>query len=406
MEQGEEERGSNNSSGLFEVVTRDFGLLFISGFCFMACLYMVIPVLPLYMIDVADMSRTQVGVLIAMITLMSMLVRPYIGRKSDRWGRKPLMIFGSLNFMVGSLLFIAARSLVPLLFVLLFEGVGLACFHTAALTFVGDIAPPARRGQSMAWYQTAFNAGIMLAPIFGVFLRDVFGYTAVFIAASIAAGVSFIFAVLVSENRAEEVEGSLDVPRVTSSHLRLIVLVCLAAFGGTIALGAAETFIPIFAKVNHIGHYALFFTFSEATLIAFRLVGGTVPDIIGRREAITASVATLGASLILLAFATNLPMLCLAACVYGAGFAYHTPAISALLADNVPASELGGAFGIFLAAFEGGIALGAIITGPISTALGFRTTFVAIGVFSIACAVVVGIAYKAMVGQHDPTASP
>lgn len=392
----EGEAAGEERNGLFEVVTRDFVLLFLSGFCFMACLYMMIPVLPLYMIEVGEMSRTQVGVLIAAITLTSMLVRPYIGRKSDALGRKPLMIFGSLNFVVGSLLFLAAKSLVPMLLVLIFEGVGLACFHTAALTFVGDISPPDRRGQSMAWYQVSFNTGIMLAPLLGVFLRDAFGYSAVFIAASAAAAASFVFALLVSESRAELVEGPVDIPRVTSSHRRLIVLVCLAAFGGTVALGSAETFIPVFASTNHIARYALFFTFSEATLIAFRLFGGTVPDIIGRRKAITASVATLGVSLILLAFTTQLWMLCAVACIYGAGFAYHTPAISALLADSVPSSELGGAFGIFLAAFEGGIAAGAIVTGPMSTAFGFRTTFLAIGVFSLLCALLVGLSYDAL----------
>jgi MFS family permease len=389
--------GAENGGGLFEVVTKDFGLLFVSGFCFIGSLYIVIPILPLYMIDVAGMSRTQVGILVAMLTVTSMLARPYLGRKSDAWGRKPLMIFGSLNFVVGSLLFIAARSLVPLLLVLVFEGIGLACFHTAALTFVGDIAPPARRGQSMAWYQTSFNAGIMLAPLFGVLLKETYGYNAVFLAAAAAALVSFIFALRVSESKAEEVEGRVDVPRITSTHRRLIILVCLAAFSGTVVLGAAETFVPVFAKVNHIPQYALFFTVSEGAIIGFRLAGGTVPDIIGRRTAITVSVATLGVSLIMMAFATSLWMLCVAAFVYGAGFAYHTPALSALLGDHVPASELGGAFGMFLAAFEGGIAAGAIVTGPLSTAFGFRSTFISIGIFSLACAALVGFSYNSMV---------
>jgi MFS family permease len=383
--------------GLFEVLTRDFGLLFVSGFCFVGSLYIVIPILPLYMIDVAGMSRTQVGIVVAMLTVTSMLARPYLGRKSDDWGRKPLMIFGSLNFVVGSLLFIVARSMVPLLLVLVFEGLGLACFHTAALTFVGDIAPAARRGQSMAWYQTSFNAGIMLAPLFGVFLKEAFGYNSVFIAAAVAALVSFLFALKVSESKAEEVEGRLEIPRVTSTHRRLLVLVCFAAFGGTIVLGAAETFVPVFAKVAHIPSYALFFTVSEAAIIGFRLAGGTVPDIIGRRTAITASVATLGVSLIMLGFATSLWMLCVAAFVYGAGFAYHTPALTALLGDHVPASELGGAFGMFLAAFEGGIAIGAIVTGPLSTAFGFRATFISIGAFALVCAAVVGFSYRSMV---------
>ncbi len=383
---------------LSEVVTRDFVLLFVSGFCFMASLYMVIPVLPLYMLEVGDMGRTQVGVLIGSITVASMLVRPYIGRKSDAIGRKPLMIFGSLVFVAGPLALIVARATIPLLLVLLFEGVGVACFHTAALTFVGDTSPPARRGQSMAWYQTAFNAGIMLAPLLGVFLLDAFDYTAVFVAASAAAAASCVFAAFVSESRAEEVEGPVDVPRVTAPHRGLIALVCLAAFGGTVALGSAETFIPVFARSHHIASYALFFTVSEGTLILFRLLAGSVPDRVGRRTAITASVATLGVSLVMLAFTTNTWMLCLTAAVYGAGFAYHTPAITALLADNFPSNELGGAFGTFLAAFEGGIAVGAMITGPLSSALGFKSTFLGVGVFGLLCAGVVGVSFGRATG--------
>ena len=397
----DEGRGKAKDSGLFEVVTRDFSLLFVSGFLFMASLYLVIPILPLYMIDVAKISRTQVGILIGLLTVASMLVRPWIGRKSDSWGRKPLMLFGSLNFVVASLLYIPARSPIPLLIVLLFQGVGVACFHTAALTFVGDIAPRARRGQSMAWYGSTFNLGIMLAPLFGVFLRDTFGYNSVFITASVCSALCFFFALMVSETKAEEAEGRVGSPRITKTHLRLIVLVCIAAFGGTVALGSAETFVPVFASVNHIAHYALFFTISEGAIIGFKLLGGTVPDRLSRRTAITMSIATLGASMFILAFATNLPMLCAAAFVYGAGFSYHTPAISALLTDKVPASDLGGAFGIFLAAFEGGIALGAIVTGPISTALGFRTTFILMGVFSLACAVLVASTYNALTAKPD-----
>lgn len=387
------EGGKGDGGGAFEVLTRDFVLLFASGLLFMGSLYIIIPVLPLYMLDVVKMSRTQVGIVIGLLTVSSMLARPFIGRWSDRWGRKPLMVFGSLNFVAASLLYLAARNLVSLLFVVLFQGVGMACFHTAALTFVGDIAPAARRGQSMAWYHTSFNFGIMLGPLIGAYLRVASGYPSVFVAASVAAALSFVFLLFVSESKAEEIEGVLDAPRAVS-HLKLVIYACVAAFAGTVVLGAVETFVPVYAQVKHIPHYALFFTVMAGTLIAFRLLAGSVPDVFGRRMAITLSVATLGASVIILAFTGSLWMLCIVAFIYGAGFAYHTPAISALLADKVPASELGGAFGLFLAAFEGGIATGAIVMGPASTALGFKASFIIIGIFSLSCAVFLGASYK------------
>jgi predicted MFS family arabinose efflux permease len=66
--------------------------------------------------------------------------------------------------------------------------------------------------------------------------------------------------------------------------------------------------------------------------------------------------------------------------------------------DHVPKEELGGAFGIYTAAFEAGITFGAIAMGPIISWLGYGGAYLVIGCISLAGAVFVAIAYNAMAG--------
>ncbi|MBU4178897.1 MAG: MFS transporter, partial [Actinobacteria bacterium] len=143
------------------VLTRDFVLLFVASCFFIGSLYLVLPILPLYMKDIAGATTTQVGLLIGALTVSSFLLRPYVGRKADTFGMKPLLIIGAADFIIASLLYIWSKSLLSLPFVLVFQGIGIACYHTTSLAFVGGAAPESRRGQSMAWFQSSFNVGIM-----------------------------------------------------------------------------------------------------------------------------------------------------------------------------------------------------------------------------------------------------
>ena len=390
----DKEARARNDAEASRVVTPDFVLLFISSFFFLGSLYLLIPVLPLYIRDVAGATTTQVGLLMGTMTIASFLVRPYIGRKADIVGRKPLLVLGTIDFVVASLLYMVARNLVVLPFVLAFHGLGVACFHTASLVLIGDIAPSMHRGKSQSWFQTSFNLAVMAAPPLGIFLKDRFGYNAVFIASSLAALVSFLFILGVSESK---VEGVAKPTRVKHNR-RLIVYVSVAVFAGTATLGAVEAFLPLLANAKGIEQFALFFTIYAGLMICMRFLGGSIPDRLGRRWTVALGLLALGFSMLVLSVTGSFAILSVAAILFGLGFAFHSPALSALIMDHVPREELGGAFGIYTAAFEAGITFGAIAMGPIISRLGYGGAYLVIGCISLAGAVFVAIAYNAMAG--------
>ncbi len=364
-------------AGPGRILTRDFIFLSVSSFLCIGSLYLLIPILPLYMVDVAGATTTQVGILVGVLTFASFLLRPYIGSKSDTWGRKPFLVAGAAVFIVSPLLYIPAKALWSLALVLAFNGVGIACFHTASLTFAGDIAPGEQRGRAQAWFQSSYNIAVMAAPPLAVFARDASGYELVFIMASVAGAASLAFSLPIRERWTPRAT-----PRLRSGLRqlrRLTLLVSVAVFACTASLGIIEAFLGLFAQSAGISRFALFFTISSAVLILLRLAAGNLIDSLGRKLTVLLALLALAAGMVVLALATNLAVLCVSAVIWGAGFAFCPPALSAMLMDRVPIEALGSAFGAYTMAFEGGIIFGATVMGPFVSELGFRYGFAIVG---------------------------
>src|SRR2546421_11630960 len=77
-----------------------------------------------------------------------------LGRASDIWGRRPLMLAGLMLSAVTSLLLTLFEDELALMTVYGLAGLGVAAFTPAALSLVGDKAPPDKIGHAYAWYST------------------------------------------------------------------------------------------------------------------------------------------------------------------------------------------------------------------------------------------------------------
>lgn len=383
-------------AGPGKILTRDFAFLFVSSFLCLGSLYTLIPVLPLYMADVAEATTTQVGLLIGVLTFASFLLRPYIGARSDTLGRKPFLLAGCAIFAVAPLLYLPARALWSLPPVLAFNGAGIACFHTASLTFIGDIAPGSGRGRSQAWFQSSFNLSIMAAPPLAVFIMNAFGYNWVFAAAAAMGAASLAFSIPIREHRIPR--GAPALRRRIADLRRPILLVSVTVFACTATLGIIEAFLGLFAESAGIRSFAVFFTVSGAVLITLRFAAGGIIDRLGRRPTVVLALLVIAAGMALLAAARGPLLLCSAAALWGAGFAFCPPALSAMLIDAAPPGELGSAFGAYTMAFEGGIVFGATAMAPVVSGLGYRYGFALTGGLCVLGAAFFLAAYNRLFG--------
>ena len=152
-----------------KLLNRDFVLTFVSQFSMSSVSQTLMTTLPLYLLTLRA-TEVEIGVLIGSLSIASLVLRPFIGRLLLRTPEKTFMIGGSLLFAVSSAAYLVAPPFWPFLLVRVLQGVGMAAFNTASVTFIANITSESRRGQSLSYFFLSFNIALALAPACGMFV--------------------------------------------------------------------------------------------------------------------------------------------------------------------------------------------------------------------------------------------
>ncbi|MGD9002272.1 MAG: MFS transporter, partial [Anaerolineae bacterium] len=103
-------------------------------------------VLPIYSKELGA-SALQVGGLFSAISVVPIVVRPFLGRALDRWGRRPFVLLGLSGYAVAMIVFCLARTVEALAVARFVQGLGIAFLWLSAHTVVADVASETRRGR-------------------------------------------------------------------------------------------------------------------------------------------------------------------------------------------------------------------------------------------------------------------
>ncbi|MDY6795508.1 MAG: MFS transporter [Actinomycetota bacterium] len=365
------------------LVGRDFLLICTSNTLAFSSIYLIIPVLPLFLEDIKGYSNFLIGTLMSML-VVGALLRPYLGRASDIRGRKELLVWGTLLLGVTNFLYAGFQTAAPLFVVRLVNGLGLAAFHTASYALIGDIVPAARRLHGIALFFISIDTAIGAAPLVAEAMRKAWGYDVVYYLAGGLALLAFAVSNLVHETRKE---GATETARkrtwIMPDPLQRAIF--LMTTGYTFTMGALSTFVVLSTREVGINEGELFFTVFAATLIIFRLGVGKRADWWPRRPLILVSGIIVLAGLATIAFSSNLFTFILGCLIYALGFAYVPTTLSALLLDHTPTGDRGVMLGFFMAIFDVGIGLGGVAMGPIADAWGYPAMYLVAGAVALLC---------------------
>ena len=168
-------------------------LALIFGFVFVDLLgySLILPLLPYYA-DTFGASITLVGLLGTSNALAQLVAAPIIGRLSDRYGRRPLLIFSIAGTVLSFLLLGFARSLTMLFISRIMDGL-LGGNIALARAYITDVTDDKTRSRGLGIIGAAFGVGFIIGPAMGGFLSQ-FGFN---VPAFVAAGLSAINLILV-----------------------------------------------------------------------------------------------------------------------------------------------------------------------------------------------------------------
>jgi MFS transporter, DHA1 family, tetracycline resistance protein len=145
----------------------------------------ILPVLPSLIMMLAHVNVARAaefgGWLAFAYALMQFFCAPVLGNLSDRFGRRPVLLFALLALGVDYLI-MGSAPVVSWLFVgRMVAGMAGASF-TPAYAYIADITPPEKRAQSFGLMGAAFGIGFILGPAIGGMLGS-FGPRAPFFTA-------------------------------------------------------------------------------------------------------------------------------------------------------------------------------------------------------------------------------
>jgi len=372
------------------LLTRDFGLLWLSSLLGFASFFLLLTALPLRALELGG-RESDVGLVLGVFALSAMCLRPFVGRQLDRRGRVPLLALGGLIFAVASAGYATVGSIPALLALRAFHGSGMALGATAGPVLAGDLAPTGRRGEAIGLQGSAQNVASALGPPIGAALAAGLGYLPLFLGAAAMAAAGCLCAIRIREPRravgAENARGN-----------NLFVAAALApgalALGLHVAYGTLASFVPVYALRVGLENPGLYFLAFALSMVAGQTLGGRLSDRLGRTAVIVPGLLLLAAGTALVPSLRGLTLLA-SGVVAGLGQGAAQPALLALAVDRVAPTERGAALGTVGTFIELGIGGGSILAGLLAERVGLETTFVLIAAAPLfSAALMAGVARR------------
>ena len=153
---------------------------------------LILPLLPYYA-DSFGASSLVVGLLVSSYAAAQLVGAPLLGRLSDRYGRRPILLVSVLGTFIGFVMLAVGGSLWVLFASRILDGLTGGNL-TVAQAYIADSTDSRNRAQGFGLLGAAFGLGFILGPVTGGFLSQ-WGYA---VPALAAAGLSLLNLALIT----------------------------------------------------------------------------------------------------------------------------------------------------------------------------------------------------------------
>ncbi len=151
---------------------------------------LIIPVMPKLieqLLGISDISKASQygGWLTFAYAFMQFIFAPVLGNLSDKYGRRPVLLFSLFGFGIDYIFLSFAPSIGWLFVGRLIAGVTGASFTTAS-AYIADISNAENRAQNFGMVGAAFGLGFILGPLIGGLLGELGARVPFYVAAGLA----------------------------------------------------------------------------------------------------------------------------------------------------------------------------------------------------------------------------
>jgi MFS family permease len=341
------------------------------------------------------LSDFQNGLLFSVFSICQFLSAPIIGRWSDKYGRKPLLLISLIGTVISFLLMAWAPSAIFLFIARALDGLTAGNFPVATAV-ISDTTKPEDRAKGFGIIGAAFGFGFVFGPAISA-LTIGFGPSVPFLIAAIITAVAVILTWIIlpetNKHLGHTHEGKLfDFVKLAKAVIdpnvgKTLLISLIYSFSFGLLIFAYQ---PFAVKILNLTPSQVAFLFTIFGIVGFISQALIIPRTVKRVE----DKKLLINSLILSAFAflgffltRSYAVFIVVSIVLALANAFVNPLIQSLLSKETDEKSQGEIMGVNASYVSIGSIFGPILGGALAT-LSIPSPFLAGSIFAVICAVI------------------
>jgi MFS transporter, DHA1 family, multidrug resistance protein len=355
-----------------------FVVLLGSMFVSMLGMNIISPLLPVYAVKMGA-SSFEIGLVQAAFSLSGMSTLLFIGRLSDRLGRKLFLVGGLVILAASSIGLMFAGNSVHLILLRFVQGFGASTYLAIAQAYMGDSILAGSEGKWVGGFNAVLFAGMGAGPLIGGVIADAFSISTAFLVLAVLNIFGLISVLTFLKEKPRKVaarEHTSYVAPLKSPIMRGVISYRMAIGICTATLMA---FVPLLAGLR-IGLSASLIGIMMAARIPISITQsytGRLSDKRDRRSMVIWSGIICVATVSLMPAARGFWTLLIAYLLVTVGQAVGLPAANAYVVSEGRIYGMGASVTMFMMAMYAGNSIGPVVLGGIADRLGLESAFYA-----------------------------
>lgn len=366
-----------NNENRTPIWTKSFVSVFLINFFIFLAFYGLLTGLPVYVIDQLHRSNTEAGLVVTAFLLSAILVRPFSGKLLQDFGKKRVLIIGTILFMLTTFVYMFVNAFIPLLILRFVHGIWFSIITTATGALAADVIPMKRRGEGLGYFAMSMNLAVVCGPFIALSLLQFVTFQTLFVLFGfiLIAGVLFTFLIKVpiQEKAASPARSRLSFNDLFETRALPIALVAsLISF----SYSSIISFISIYAKqLGLMSAASYFFVVFALVMLISRPFVGRLFDTAGAAVVMYPAFVLFAAGMVCLSFTHTAFMLLFSGALIGLGYGTLVPCFQTLAVQSADHKRSSHATATYFTLFDTGIASGSYLLGMTAAVFGYTRLY-------------------------------
>lgn len=334
----------------------------------------------------------QAGLASGIYIIGTLLARLFIGKKLEVMGRKAVLRYGALFYLVTTIAYLYMPIIPMLYLVRLLNGFAYGALSTATNAIVTAYIPKSRYGEGINYYGLSTSLAAAIGPLIGLLLLNLTNFRFIVIFSIVLVLLTtiacFVFPVknivLTKENRAAINKWTFD-----SFIEKKVIFIAFVAFLMGLSYSSVLAFLSSYVKVIHLVEISsLFFVVYALVITVTRPLSGKIFDSFGEKFVMYPSYLFLTAGLILLSITDSSWMLLLSGGLIGLGYGtFMSNGQAVALKQVVSNHRIGVALSTYFIGLDLGLGVGPFVLGELRSLFSFQEVYLIAAILPIVCLV-------------------